>query len=161
MPRTKASTERTLHYCSLYNNGVAADGSPDPTAVTRASQVPPQGFHCTPTACVAGKVGAPCAGSSDGPSCDSTPGANDGSCDACSITGGESTENEMFILIGSYFLAGSGGTAVTNGLQGGSEKSELDATGRSTFTGLALPPQHACSSMHQGHAGMAAGHEGH
>jgi hypothetical protein len=67
--------------------------------------------------------------------CDSTPGANDGSCDACSITGGESTENEMFILIGSYFLAGPGGAAVTNGLQGGSEKPELDATGRSTWTG--------------------------
>src|SRR5262249_29833236 len=32
--------QRTLHYCSLYNNGVAADGSPDPSLVTRASLVP-------------------------------------------------------------------------------------------------------------------------
>jgi hypothetical protein len=152
--------QRTLHYCSLYNNGVATDGSPDPTAVTRASQVPPQGFHCTPTACAAGKVGAPCAGSADDRSCDSAPGANDGSCDACPITGGESTENEMFILIGSYFL-NPGGPGVTNGVEDGSQRPELDATGRSTWTELALPPQHACSSMHQGHAGMLAGHEGH
>jgi hypothetical protein len=154
------AAQRTLHYCSLYNNGVANDGSPDPTAVTRASQVPPQGFHCAPTACVAGKVGAPCAGAADNHSCDSTPGANDGSCDACPITGGESTENEMFILIGSYFLAQPGGAGVTNGLQE-EVRPGLDATGRSTWTGLALPPQHACSTAHQGHAGMPAGHEGH
>ena len=29
---------------------------------------------------------------------------NDGVCDACPITGGESTENEMFIAIGQYFV---------------------------------------------------------
>jgi hypothetical protein len=100
--------QRRLHYCSLYNNGVAADGSPDPTTVTRASHVPPQGFQCRPIACVAGKVGAPCTG--DDRRCDSSPGARDGSCDACAITGGESTENEMFILIGSYYVeSGAGG----------------------------------------------------
>ena len=100
--------QRRLHYCSLYNNGVAADGSPDPTTVTRASHVPPQGFQCRPLACVAGKVGALCAG--DDRRCDSSPGARDGSCDACPITGGESTENEMFILQGSYYVEpGAGG----------------------------------------------------
>jgi len=100
--------QRRLHYCSLYNNGVAADGSPDPTTVTRASHVPPQGFQCQPLACVAGKVGALCAG--DDRRCDSSPGARDGSCDACAITGGESTENEMFILQGGYYVApGAGG----------------------------------------------------
>src|SRR5439155_1766080 len=36
--------------------------------------------------------------------CDSAPGRNDGVCDACPITGGESTENEMFIPIGQYFV---------------------------------------------------------
>jgi len=66
----------------------------------------------------------------------------------------------MFILIGSYFL-NPGGPGVTNGVEDASQRPELDATGRSTWTGLALPPQHACSSMHQGHAGMPAGHEGH
>src|SRR5437016_3997696 len=33
-------TQRTLHYCSLYNNGVKADGSPDPELVTRYSRLP-------------------------------------------------------------------------------------------------------------------------
>jgi hypothetical protein len=36
--------------------------------------------------------------------CDTTEGAGDGWCDACRITGGESTENEMFILLGQYFI---------------------------------------------------------
>ena len=31
---------RTLRYCATYNNGVAADGSPDPETVTRASRMP-------------------------------------------------------------------------------------------------------------------------
>jgi len=95
-----------LHYCGLYNNGVAPDGSPDPSFVTRASHVPPNapGFsHCTPVACVAGKMNPPAACRTDR-DCDSAPGANDGICDACPITGGESTENEMFILIGQYYV---------------------------------------------------------
>ena len=59
---------------------------------------------CTPVACVAGKVGAACNGVDDDATCDSSPGAGDGECDACPITGGESTENEMFILIGNYYI---------------------------------------------------------
>ncbi len=108
--------QRTLHFCATYNNGVAADGSPDPEVVTRSSRVPesarqPGSFGtCEPTACVSGKIGAPCddgvrgnlTGNDD--ACDSSPGKGDGWCDACSITAGESTENEMFILIGSYFI---------------------------------------------------------
>lgn len=95
--------QRTLHYCATYNNGVKADGSPDVELVTRASHVPPQGFTCKPTACVSGKIAAPCSGVGDDRTCDSAPGAGDGMCDACPITGGESTENEMFILIGAYY----------------------------------------------------------
>jgi hypothetical protein len=67
----------------------------------------------------------------------------------------------MFILIGSYFIVAPGGAGVTNGLLAEAGTPGLDATGRSTWTGLALPPQHACSSAHQGHAGMPPGHEGH
>src|SRR5262249_57225662 len=78
--------QRRLHYCSLYNNGVAANGSPDSTTVTRASHVPPQGFQCNPTACVSGKIGASCFGVGDDRRCDSSPGARDGSCDACPLT---------------------------------------------------------------------------
>ena len=36
--------------------------------------------------------------------CDSQPGANDGDCDACPLKGGVTTEDEMFILIGGYFV---------------------------------------------------------
>jgi hypothetical protein len=105
---SEVPAERTLHYCAVYNNGVAADGSPDPEAVTRASRVPESAREtigkCTPIACVAGRVGAPCQGEDDDAACDSSPGSGDGWCDACRITGGESTENEMFILIGQYFV---------------------------------------------------------
>ena len=105
--------ERTLRYCSLYNNGVAADGSPDPddrdARLARAG-APQRLPAAQPIACVAGKVGAPCAGVDDDARCDSSPGAGDGACDACPITGGESTENEMFILQGGYYVApGAGG----------------------------------------------------
>jgi hypothetical protein len=98
------SEDRRLHYCSTYNNGEGIDGSPDVDLVTRASRVPrnaPVFSRCTPTACVAGKIGASCSKDSD---CDSAENAGDGWCDACRITGGESTENEMFILIGQYFV---------------------------------------------------------
>jgi hypothetical protein len=133
--------QRVLHYCSLYNNGVAGDGSPDPDTVTRASRIPPQGFSCAPAACTTGKIGAPCAG--DSRRCDSSRGAGDGVCDACSITGGESTENEMFILIGSYYVPPAGG--VTSGL--------ASQPARSVLTEPVLPPQVACSASHAGHAG--------
>jgi hypothetical protein len=94
---------RTLHYCSRYDNGVAADGSPDPSTVTRASRMPDR-TSCVPIACTAGKIGASCAGVDDDATCDSTPGAGDGECDACAITAGNTTENEMFILLGWYYL---------------------------------------------------------
>ena len=144
--------QRTLHYCSLYNNGVKPDGSPDPDLVTRSSLIPKSaqntiGGRCKPVACVAGQVGAACNGKNDDHTCDSAPGANDGLCDACPITGGESTQNEMFILIGSYYVAPPVTTAGTAAL--------LDGNGRSMSTELALPPQIGCSSSHAGHAGHA------
>jgi hypothetical protein len=89
--------QRTLKYCAEFNNGVREDGSPDVDLVTRLSTMPER-TTCTPVACVAGKVGAPCQGASDGAACDSAPGANDGFCDACPITSGQTTENEMFVL---------------------------------------------------------------
>jgi hypothetical protein len=96
---------RTVRYCATYNNGVGPNGEPDIDLVTRASRVPPvaQQFigKCTPVACVAGKVTDACSTDAD---CDTTPGAGDGWCDACPITGGESTENEMFVLFGAQFI---------------------------------------------------------
>ena len=36
--------------------------------------------------------------------CDSAPGANDGVCDACPLRGGVTTEDEMFILLGAFYV---------------------------------------------------------
>ncbi len=95
--------ERTLTFCSLYNNGVADDGAADLASVTRRSKTPPNSFGpCRAVACVNdGMVGESC---QTDRACDSSPGAADGWCDACNITGGVSTENEMFILIGLYWI---------------------------------------------------------
>jgi hypothetical protein len=147
--------DRTLHYCSLYNNGVADDGSPDPETVTRLSRLPASVFvpgvpgRCTPKACAAGKIGVSCAGPDDDATCDSSPGAGDGECDACRITGGESTENEMFILLGNYFVEGD-----TSG--GGGPNQDLfstkSSTGRSDFVGVAVPAARGCSASHGGNS---------
>ena len=91
--------ERTLEYCAIFNNGVAPDGTPDPYTVTRRSERP-AGTTCQPTHCAEGQVGAPCGGVDDDAACDSSPGAGDGSCDACAITPGVTTDDEMFVLIG-------------------------------------------------------------
>lgn len=103
--------ERTITFCSLYNNGVNPDGSPNIETVTRYSRMPDSVFVpgvpglCRPVACVnVGMIGEPCSGAGDDAACDSSPGAGDGWCDACRITGGESTENEMFLPLGGYYV---------------------------------------------------------
>ena len=103
--------ERTLTFCSLYNNGRNPDGSPNVDEVTRFSNLPQSVFlpgvpgRCRPVACVNdGMVGEPCSGENDDASCDTSPGAGDGWCDACRITGGESTENEMFLPLGGFYV---------------------------------------------------------
>ncbi len=103
--------ERTIRFCSLYNNGRNPDGTPNIQEVTRYSRLPQSVFQpgvpgrCRPVACVNdGKIGAPCDGENDDAACDTSPGAGDGWCDACAITGGESTENEMFLPLGSFYV---------------------------------------------------------
>ncbi|HWP64413.1 MAG TPA: hypothetical protein VNO26_00690 [Candidatus Limnocylindria bacterium] len=96
---------RTIRYCATYNNGVAADGSPDVTTVRRRSVTPTNGVPCSPVACVAGRVGAACSGPGDNATCDSAPGAADGWCDACPLTAGVTTEDEMFLLFGGYVMS--------------------------------------------------------
>ncbi len=102
--------DRTLTFCAVYNNGVGPDGEPDPETVTRYSRLPETVFLpgvpglCRPIACAAGRIGERCNGETDHAACDSEPGAGDGLCDACAITGGESTENEMFMMLGKYYL---------------------------------------------------------
>jgi hypothetical protein len=150
---------RTLRYCAEYNNGVNDDGSPDPEFVTRLSRLrvansSSVGNTCKPTACVSGKVGAACNGEGDDRACDSSPGANDGSCDACRIVGGESTENEMFNFFGAYFVDPAGaaaGLSATAAAEAGVPK--VDSNGRSLSTDPILPPPIGCSA--------SAGQSGH
>ena len=92
--------DRTLKHCATYNNGVNADGSLNTETVTRLSRRPINARPCKPIACVAGNIGAACNGADDNATCDSTPGAGDGWCDACAISGAFSSDDEMFILIG-------------------------------------------------------------
>ncbi|MBX3027443.1 hypothetical protein KF840_21300 [bacterium] len=98
---------RTLTYCGLYDNGAT-----NPAQVKRRSTSPlptagfPGGPCRQPVACVSGRVGAACAGSTPAQrdaACDSTPGAGDGDCDACPVTFGTTTDDEMFIILGAYF----------------------------------------------------------
>jgi len=100
-----SSASRSLTYCALYDNGAS-----DPSTVKRKSTSPPTPFGTSTcpvaTHCVSGKVCQPCSGSTQAErdaSCDSMPDAGDGFCDACTLRGGVTTEDEMFILIGSYF----------------------------------------------------------
>ncbi|MET0343102.1 MAG: hypothetical protein ABW252_18990 [Polyangiales bacterium] len=94
------NADRTLEYCATFNNGLTKDDKPDLNLVTRKSRMP-SGTSCVPTACVAGKVTAACKTNAE---CDSAPGRGDGSCDACPIKGGQTTENEMFVMMPWYVL---------------------------------------------------------
>lgn len=104
--------ERTFRFCATFNNGLQADGTPDVEFVTRRSRVPSYAFSaCDAIACVAGKVGASCGGLLAGlfgdpnRACDTSQGANDGVCDACAITSGQTTEHEMFTMNPDYAAA--------------------------------------------------------
>jgi hypothetical protein len=100
-----ALAARTYLYCSVYDNG--AGGGP---AVKRQSTSPtppgglPFGGPCIDgqLQCIGPKQGTLCGGIAS--LCDSFPSAGDGDCDACPLKGGVTTEDEMFILLGNYFI---------------------------------------------------------
>jgi hypothetical protein len=105
-----SSDERAVTYCALYDNGLT-----DPTRVKRrsTSPLPPQpgdpGGPCMQaTHCAEGRVGAECEGTEESArdqSCDAAPGAGDGFCDACPLRGGATTDDEMCILWGEYYVS--------------------------------------------------------
>jgi hypothetical protein len=103
-------SSRRYKFCSLYDNGETV-----PDEVKRQSTSPPPPFGnvlegtiggpCPDrtVACLGGpKKGVQCNG--DNAFCDSSPGLGDGICDACPVHGGVTTEDEMFILLGSYYI---------------------------------------------------------
>ncbi len=108
-PGARASAaSRVLTYCSVFDNGFT-----DPAEVKRqsTSPAPPNdtvGGPCsTPSGCTEGLVGQLCSGSTEAErdaSCDTSPGAGDGLCDGCRLRGGVTTEDEMFILMGGFFI---------------------------------------------------------
>lgn len=100
--------ERSLTYCALYDNGFTNTSEVKRRSTSPPSPGLPLGGPCRePTHCVSGLEREPCAGATDAErdaSCDSTAGAGDGLCDACTLTGGVTTEDEMFLLVGSYYV---------------------------------------------------------
>lgn len=99
--RLATDAERTLTYCSLYDNGYT---NPDEVKRRSTSPLPTAGFPGGPCdraeACTAGLVGEHCSLDSQ---CDSAPGSGDGQCDACTVRFGTTTEDEMFILLGAFY----------------------------------------------------------
>jgi hypothetical protein len=90
---------RRFKYCAQYDNGAA-----DPTTVKRKSGTPQSPFGgCVQSelVCYGPNQGKPCKGVDA--VCDSSPGLGDGLCDACTLHGGVTTDDEMFIMLGSYY----------------------------------------------------------
>jgi hypothetical protein len=87
-----AIENRTFKYCAVFDNGAS-----DPTSVRRATGLPQGAAPCTPTHCYGGSSqGKACANHSD---C-----GGDGRCDACTLVGGFTTEDEMLEFQGAYFV---------------------------------------------------------
>jgi hypothetical protein len=102
------ASDRSLTYCALYDNGFTNPDDVKRKSTSPIPSIPVAGGPCqTPTNCVSGQVGAPCSGLSQAKrdaSCDSESGKGDGLCDACPLTGGVTTEDEMFLLVGKFFV---------------------------------------------------------
>jgi hypothetical protein len=82
---------RTIKFCSVFDNG-----KDDPALLKRKSQLP-AGSSCQGPLYCAG-------GGHAGQSCSSDAECGTGSCDACAVTWGVTTEDEMFFLAVSYYI---------------------------------------------------------
>lgn len=102
--------DRWLTFCALYDNGFTDPGEVKQRATSPLPPIPISllGGPCTtPTGCTEGRVGEECSGRGEverNRSCDTETGAGDGFCDACPLLGGVTTEDEMFILMGQYYV---------------------------------------------------------
>ncbi len=117
---SESDEERTFLYCAVFDNGMTSSSPPVKRAST--SPEPPDSFGGAVGPFIA-VLGGPCrenlSCANEGPMkgqrcadanwnpvhelCDSSPMAGDGDCDACPVHGGVTTEDEMFILLGSYY----------------------------------------------------------
>lgn len=101
--RNTTAENRRYKFCALYDNGER-----NPPSVKRRSQSPPAQFG----------LGGPCAASEtrciggtrhnqacNGSNAFCAAGGGDADCDACPLTGGVTTEDEMYILLGAYYVA--------------------------------------------------------
>jgi len=81
---------RRYEFCARYDNGIE-------TPVRRRSRSAPTSAPCPPgeLACIGG--------SADRAHCSTDAQCGGGVCDACTVSGGATTEDEMFILMGDYF----------------------------------------------------------
>ncbi|MEO8603425.1 MAG: DUF4215 domain-containing protein [bacterium] len=102
-------SDRTFTFCGHYNNGV----EPAIEDVKRRSTSPaagnifglPIGGPCAKneTRCIGGPNHDQLCNGDDNV-CASNAGAGDGDCDACPLTGGFRTQDEMFIMFGNYWV---------------------------------------------------------
>ena len=110
LPFTGSADERRFLFCSLFDNG----STPTSPPLKRQSSSPDTPFifggPCADEdkSCISpdpAKHGQLCASQPDPDRfCDSAPGAFDGFCDACPVKGGFTTEDEMFIKLGNFFV---------------------------------------------------------
>lgn len=102
-----STNDRTYKYCAVYDNGATEIQDVKRRSTSPEPPLPfVPGGPCTAssTRCIGGPNHNAVCGGNDA-ACDSAPGAGDGDCDACELLGGVTTEDEMFILLGSYYLS--------------------------------------------------------
>jgi hypothetical protein len=110
LPFSGTANDRRFLFCALFDNG----STPTSPAVKRQSTSPSTPFlfggPCEDAvkSCISpdpAKHGVLCASQPDPDRfCDSGPGTFDGYCDACPLKGGFTTEDEMFIQLGNFFV---------------------------------------------------------
>jgi len=97
-------TERTLKACAVYDNG--ADNPADVKRESTKPNTPVCGFPLA--ACGCPEAQRSCyGGDNQGLACggDDSVCGDGGLCDACPLRGGITTDDEMFIPLGSYFVS--------------------------------------------------------